>query len=616
MAEKLERKVMEIYGENAATRDIIAYGSDIAGNIVETKDPDVIQTEAYKTGVRAAVVGNNSTTLQNRQALDFLFSRQLKYLYQHGIAEWGASETYFVNSFAVGSDGNVYVSLTDNNKGNDPTTDTTNWQAFLTPAEVKDLIESYAAKKDLTNTNMITNCILSAPNGVMSIDTPISEQLELSKDAVITDSQLTTGNAYFNTDLIKNGFDKSQKWVIKVTFKITSNTSNTLFMFRTPRVGWDKGPQTYYYLDIFGTIKGTGDTLKFAFLRGFNDGSFYDSSAPSLTTPIQLNTEYMAIYDSSGSFGLYQGGTLIYHNSSTSYAFATLFPEAQNTSLYTANWKSNSGVTPINFNGTNLTYNSGEKAVPVVGDPYILTVKKGLKVALANGYNADGTPKSEVVTLENDVTVTLHPGDATFLIRPILVRRDAGGFLIIMPAQTDFQVVSSLPSSVPTKYTVFFNITENKLYEYYNGSGGLNVYNKFVMLGSAQLTNGQITQVFPYKPIQLSLEGIGDYVVESQINVDGSWYEVWKSGKVRQGGLVTVSGLVGATVTLLKPFANTAYNIQLTLQTTNAVEYKPATAQSISIANSKTTTSFGVQTAGINNYSINGISWCAEGQGA
>ena len=136
MAEKLERKVMEVYGENAAARDIIAYGSDIAGNIVETKDPDVIQTEAYKTGVRSAVVGNNSTTLQNRQALDFLFSRQLKYLYQHGIAEWGATETYFVNSFAVGSDGNLYVSLTDNNKGKDPTTDTTNWQAFPTPAEI------------------------------------------------------------------------------------------------------------------------------------------------------------------------------------------------------------------------------------------------------------------------------------------------------------------------------------------------------------------------------------------------------------------------------------------------------------------------------------------------
>ena len=106
-----------------------------------------------------------------------------------------------------------------------------------------------------------------------------------------------------------------------------------------------------------------------------------------------------------------------------------------------------------------------------------------------------------------------------------------------------------------------------------------------------------------------------DYVVESY-NEGTNWYRKYKSGWLEQGGLVTVSGTVGATVTLLKPFANTAYNIQLTLQTTNAVGYLAASAQSISIANSKTTTSFGVQTAGIQNYEINGISWYAEGQGA
>lgn len=468
---------------------------------------------------------------------------------------------------------------------------------------------------DLGNTNMLTNCILSAPNGVMTIDTPISEQLELSDDAVITDRQLTTGNAYFNTYLIKNGFDKSQNWVIKVSFKITSNISKTLFMFRNERNGWTKGPKTYDYLDMFGTIKGTGDTLEFAFLRGFNDGSFYDSSAPSITTPIQLNTEYMAIYDSSGSFGLYQVGTTppIYHNSSTSYAFATLFPEAQNTGLYTANWESNSGVTPINFNGTNLTYNSGVKTVPVVRDPYTLTVNKGLKVALANGYNADGTPKSEIVTLENDVSVTLAPGDGTFGLFTFLCKLADGSYKILTPATFDFGAVSVIPSNI-TGYKVYLNTTDNKLYEY--GSGFSNIYDKFVLLGPVQLTHGQFTQVFPYKPIQLSLEGLGDYVVESQVLRDGSWYEVWKSGKVRQGGLLTVSGLVGAIVTLLKPFENTAYNIQLTLQAINAEVYLAGASQSVNIANSKTTTSFGVQTAGIKSYDINGISWCAEGQGA
>ena len=129
MAAKLERKVMEIYGENAATRDIIPSGSDIAGNIVETKDPDVIQTEAYKTGVRSAVVGNNSTTLQNRQALDFLFSRQLKYLFQKGIPEWKDTETYYNGSFVSDGNGKIYCSKVDDNIGND-LEDKTKWKEF------------------------------------------------------------------------------------------------------------------------------------------------------------------------------------------------------------------------------------------------------------------------------------------------------------------------------------------------------------------------------------------------------------------------------------------------------------------------------------------------------
>lgn len=457
------------------------------------------------------------------------------------------------------------------------------------------------ANIDLGNTNMLTNCILSAPNGVMTISTPISEQLELSEGAVITDNQLTTGNAYFDTNLIKNGFDKSQNWFIKVSFKITSNISNTLFMFRNERDGWTKGPKNYYYLDIFGTIKGTGDTLNFAFLRGFNDGSFYDSSAPSITKPIQLNTEYTALYDSSGSFVLVQGGTEIYHNSSTSYAFATLFPEAQNTSLYIANWKSNSGVTPINFNGINLTYNSGVKGVPVVGDPYTLTVNKGLKVALANGYNADGTPKSEIVTLENDVYLTLEPGDSTFMLFIFLCKLADGSYKILTPATFDFGAVSAIPSDI-TGYKVYLNTTDNKLYEY--GSDFSNTYDKFVMLGSVQLTNGQFTQVFPYKPIQLNLEGLGDYVVESQVNLDGSWYRKYKSGWLKQGGTKTTSGALGTQYTFLKPFANATYTLIATPFSTFD--------RTLTITE-KTATTFKVAYSSSASGSYN---WIAEGMGA
>ena len=186
-------------------------------------------------------------------------------------------------------------------------------------------------------------------------------------------------------------------------------------------------------------------------------------------------------------------------------------------------------------------------------DPYTLIVNKGLKVALANGYNADGTPKSEIVTLENDVSLTRDPGDSTFILFIFLCKLADGTYKILTPATFDFRAVSAIPSNI-TGYKVYLNTTDNKLYEYLDDVS--NIYDKFVMLGSTQLTDGQFTQVFPYKPIQLSLEGLGDYVVESQVNSDGSWYRKYKSGWLEQGGTLDTTTPVGwRSVTFLKPYS-------------------------------------------------------------
>ena len=50
---------------------------------------------------------------------------------------------------------------------------------------------------------------------------------------------------------------------------------------------------------------------------------------------------------------------------------------------------------------------------------------------------------------------------------------------------------------------------------------------------------------------------VADYVVERYDDEQGNWYEVWKSGRLRQGGTKDVSG----TVVFLKPFADTNYTI-------------------------------------------------------
>ena len=114
-----------------------------------------------------------------------------------------------------------------------------------------------------------------------------------------------------------------------------------------------------------------------------------------------------------------------------------------------------------------------------------------------------------------------------------------------------------------------------------------------------------------------------DYVVDNQILSDGSWYEVWRSGKLRQGGVITLGASTNqGTVTLLKPFTNTNYSIILT------VKELPNNSQGGGWASARSvigTGSFGVAAYGINigsgvsqvslgNAAV--VSWMTEGQGA
>ena len=115
--------------------------------------------------------------------------------------------------------------------------------------------------------------------------------------------------------------------------------------------------------------------------------------------------------------------------------------------------------------------------------------------------------------------------------------------------------------------------------------------------------------------INSSMSGITDYIVESYRN-GTEWYEVYKSGKVRQGGYLEdgkgVDSSNGkATLTYLKPFANTNYqmfmqensNFSDTTYNTNAQPY----------INTKTTTSCEVYCSGARYHKTY---WVAEGQGA
>lgn len=100
-----------------------------------------------------------------------------------------------------------------------------------------------------------------------------------------------------------------------------------------------------------------------------------------------------------------------------------------------------------------------------------------------------------------------------------------------------------------------------------------------------------------------------DYIVESKVNSNGSWYRKYKSGWLEQGGIgLTVSADGTKTVTLIKPFKDTEYIVNWLCQD-GSVTISSGTR---GVSNKKTTSFVACngQDKDMN------IGWIAIGQGA
>jgi hypothetical protein len=96
------------------------------------------------------------------------------------------------------------------------------------------------------------------------------------------------------------------------------------------------------------------------------------------------------------------------------------------------------------------------------------------------------------------------------------------------------------------------------------------------------------------------VDGITDYIIESYRN-GTEWYEIYKSGKVRQGGEKSVKS-DSVNVALLKPFADKNYSVR------GAVAARVAWS-----IQKESTTQIALRTDSSTGYAF---SWVAEGQGA
>ena len=151
---KLDRKDVKIFAENSKETLITEFRTeDSQGSTASfSRDPDVIQNANYSQGWV-----NNTNNLNTKiygedlNAVNYVLSYLLKYLYENGIAEWKSTTTYYQNSICKVNNA-LYLSLQDDNIGNNPTSTVSYWKPIpLENVSIENSGNGLSIVKDVTD---------------------------------------------------------------------------------------------------------------------------------------------------------------------------------------------------------------------------------------------------------------------------------------------------------------------------------------------------------------------------------------------------------------------------------------------------------------------------------
>jgi hypothetical protein len=131
-----QRFTPKLFGETALATgsdpQIAQFGSALANTFLGTTDPATIQAlNAWSSGFIGAVTPSEQfPPLPETTGALKVFSYLINMLYQQGVPVWDSGTTYYTNHFCS-KNGIIYISTSDDNTGNDPETDTTNWKDYV-----------------------------------------------------------------------------------------------------------------------------------------------------------------------------------------------------------------------------------------------------------------------------------------------------------------------------------------------------------------------------------------------------------------------------------------------------------------------------------------------------
>lgn len=364
---KLDRKDVKIFAENSKETLITEFRTeDSEGNTASfSRDPDVIQNENYSQGwVNDTNNLNTKIYGEDLNAVNYVLSYLLKYLYENGIAEWKSTTTYYQNSICK-VDNALYLSLQNNNIGNDPTSTVSYWKLIpLENVSIEDAGSGFSIVKDVTD-NVITFKTISV-TGYGEI-TDNGDQLNID---IAGGGGGGGGDAYWGT--IRGTITNQTDLMALINLK------QDIFTVDSPLVLTDEQHLTINkatssvsgYLDYndFNTFNGKQDTISATLPISITNNNIEIETANTSTTGALSYTDWntfnnkqnaingLTIIETSTTFDAVPKSTITTSNiGSSTYPITNIYSgtsynNTTNTSLVT-NTPDSNNTTDINING-------------------------------------------------------------------------------------------------------------------------------------------------------------------------------------------------------------------------------------------------------------------------
>ena len=131
---KIIRATQKIFAQNATTSQLTTFGTAKATTPNNSRNLADIQNANFLSGWASALEADKAPFEEDTNGLCYAITSQLAYLFQQGTPEWDSGTTYYKNSLCTVVQDDVLVvkrSLTDNNIGNDPTSDDVHWADYF-----------------------------------------------------------------------------------------------------------------------------------------------------------------------------------------------------------------------------------------------------------------------------------------------------------------------------------------------------------------------------------------------------------------------------------------------------------------------------------------------------